>query len=163
MYVLPLMNRASRNCNINSLQKNLGGEEISCGPLSNTLSASNLPTYLLFSLLQTLHFAHCERVWQLGFESFKLKIEKGVRIFLKLQNRLVLYKRASRGRILTLAGRENGPFSLTDYLSWHSFSSFLLSALPIFKSSKVHTGKNNRDFIVKLFQIDCCIIQEVQS
>ena len=62
-------------------KKNLGSEEISCGPLSNTLSASNLPTYLLFSLLQTLHFAHCERVWQLGFESFKLKIEKGVQIF----------------------------------------------------------------------------------
>ena len=45
------------------------------------LPSSNLPTYLLFSLLQTLHFAHCERVWQLGFESFKLKIEKGVQIF----------------------------------------------------------------------------------
>ena len=83
-------------------------------------------------------------------------------LILKLQNRLIPYKRASRGRILTLAGRENGPFSLTDYLSWHSFSSFLLSALPIFKSSKVHTGKNNKDFIVKFFQIDCCIIQEVQ-
>ena len=80
--VLSLMNKASRNCKIYSLQRKIfGSEVISYGPLSNTLSASNLPTYLLFSLLQTLHFAHCERVRQLGFESFKLKIEKGVRIF----------------------------------------------------------------------------------
>ena len=50
--VLLLMNKASRNFKIYSLQRKIfGSEVISFGPLSNTLSASNLPTYLLFSLL----------------------------------------------------------------------------------------------------------------
>ena len=58
-HVLPLINKASRNCNAYSLQKKLWSEQISCGPLSNTLSASKFqPTYL-FALFSTVDIALC--------------------------------------------------------------------------------------------------------
>ena len=76
MYVLPLMNRASRNCNINSLQKKFGEwRDIMWTSLKYSLCFQ--PTYL-FALFSTVDIALCTlwksmaiRVWEFQAQDWK--------------------------------------------------------------------------------------------